>query len=254
MSSFKRRIALAIAVCIALPLVVVAPALADDVAAHVTGFRGSALPVIQVADQAAAGSAAAQAAANNIFHADVSGLLGPCESVAEVVGSGPNVPAVFAAFRESSSHRSIILNPDWTGIGTGLAHATDGTTYVSVVFCREPVAVAQPANPGLPPGSTQEAVPEPPGSAPATDAVFSQAAPVPALQAAPAPVLQATAAPVLQEALPAIGARRGEIRERLDREAKSKLPAWYTGICGTVDRGRVLEGNTVDSGACPKAS
>jgi hypothetical protein len=59
--------------------------------------------------------------------------------------------------------------------------------------------------------------------------------------------------PALQELLPAIGARRNEIREKLDRQAKSTLPDWYVGVCGTVDRVRVLEDSTADSGACPKA-
>ena len=246
MSYLKRRIAPALALCIALPLVVVAPALADDVAAQVAGIRGSSLPVVAGADQAAAASAAAQAAASDIFHADVSGLLGPCESVGEVVGAGPNVSAVFAAFQQSSSHRSIITHPAWTAMGTGLAYSDAGTTYLSVVFCQQATNVAPPTDPGLPPDSTEDppAVTPKPASAEATSS--------PTL--APSSTNQdAEVVPVLDEILPAIGARRAQIREQLDLQARSALPDWYIGVCRTADRDRVLEGGTNDSGTCPKA-
>ncbi len=229
MSYSSRRIALAAILSLALPLVVASPVLADEVAAQVSSFRGSSLPVVAAADQVAGGSAAAQAAAGNLFHTNISGLLGACDSVGEVVGAGPNVPDVFAAFQQSSSHRSIINNPAWTAMGTGLATGADGTVFVSVVFCKladtEPAAVA----------------PEPPRPGAASD------------PSTPAPEI-APPAHVLEGALPAIGARRSEIRARLDRQARSMLPDWYVGVCGTGDRGRVFAGRTFDSGACPNAA
>jgi hypothetical protein len=167
--------------------------------------------------------------------------------VGEVVGAGPNVSAVFAAFQQSSSHRSIITNPAWTAMGTGLAHSDDGTTYLSVVFCRQVANEAPAADPGLPPGSTADtpAVSPEPASAGATSS--------PAWEPA-STNQQAEVVPVLDEILPAIGARRAQIRERLDLQARSALPDWYIGVCGTVDRDRVLEGGTNDSGTCPKAA
>ncbi len=232
MSYSNRRIALAAILSLALPLVVASPALADEVAAQVSHSRGSSLPVVANADRVAGGSAAAQAAAEDLFHANITDLLGACDSVGEVVGAGPDVISVFAAFQQSGSHRSIINNPAWTAMGTGLATADDGAVYVSVVFCR--LAASAPPLP------TTE-----PAPAAATD----DAAPP-----TPSPTEVAPSAPVLNGSLPAIGARRSEIRARLDRQARSMLPDWYVGVCGTGDRDRVLAGHAFDSGTCPSAA
>ena len=237
MSYSSRRIALAAILSLALPLVVASPVLADEVAAQVSSFRGRSLPVVAAADQVAGGSAAAQAAAGNLFHTNISGLLGACDSVGEVVGTGSNVPDVFAAFQQSSSHRSIINNPAWTAMGTGLATGADGTVFVSVVFCR--LADTEPA-----------VAPDPPRPAAASDPAPADPATDPST---PSPEI-APPAQVLEGALPAIGARRSEIRARLDRQARSMLPDWYVGVCGTGDRGRVFAGRTFDSGACPNAA
>lgn len=250
----NRRIALLLVLSLVLSLGVSSPALANDVAAHVTSFRGSSLPAAAHPSQIAAASASTQASADKLFHTDLSSLLGTCESVGEVVGSGPNVSEIFAAFRQSGSHREIITNPAWTAMGTGLAHSADGTTYLSVVFCRQagtPVTVPEstPAQEEAP-----ESTPAPGYVTPAKPLeplpVFSPALETPAQT----PVIELPGeVPALQEFLPAIGARRNEIREKLDRQAKSTLPDWYVGVCGTVDRDRVLEDSTADSGACPKA-
>jgi len=235
------RIALALVLSLALPLVVAAPALADEVGAQVSGVRGAGLPILSAADQVAGSSAAAQAAAGKLFHVDLSGLLGVCDSVGEVVGAAADVRSVFAAFQQSSSHRSIITNPAWTAMGTGLATGADGAVYVSVVFCRQAATAAPP------PTSAQ--APAPTNTPPPTTAQ------APAPTNTPAPTAVGVAPPpfVLDGPLPAIGARRSEIRARLDRQARSMLPDWYTGVCGTGDRVRVLEGLMSDSGACPKA-
>ena len=221
------RIALALVLSLALPLVVAAPALADEVGAQVSGVRGAGLPILSAADQVAGSSAAAQAAAGKLFHVDLSGLLGVCDSVGEVVGAAADVRSVFAAFQQSSSHRSIITNPAWTAMGTGLATGADGAVYVSVVFCRQAATAAPPPTSAQAPAPTNTPAPT-------------------AVGVAPPPF-------VLDGPLPAIGARRSEIRARLDRQARSMLPDWYTGVCGTGDRVRVLEGLMSDSGACPKA-
>ena len=228
-----------------------------------TSFRGSSLPAAAHPSQIAAASASTQASADNLFHTNLSSLLGTCESVGEVVGRGPNVSEIFAAFRQSGSHREIINNPTWTAMGTGLAHSADGTTYLSVVFCRqagtqETVPESTPAQEAPESTPAREEAPEStpaqemdsPEKAPKSPAVDS-----PTLQPpAQTPVIeQPEGVPALKGLLPAIGARRNEIREKLDRQAKSTLPDWYVGVCGTVDRVRVLDDSTADSGACPKA-
>ena len=237
-----RRIPLVTVLALALSLVAVPPALADEVGGHVNSVRSGSLPVLAGADQVAGASAAAQAAAGDIFHANLSGLLGTCDSVGEVVGTGPDVPSVFSAFRQSSSHWSIITNPAWTAMGTGLATGTDGMVYVAVVFCRQTSGAAPSVAP--PPAGVPSVTPPPaPGNA-----LVRRIPATPVIAAARAEV------PVLDEVLPARGARRMEIRTRLDPQAESVLPDWYVGVCGTEDRDRVLEPDTSDSGTCPKAS
>ena len=213
-----------------LSLVSTSPALADEVAAHVAGIRSENLPVLASADQVAGASAAAQAAAGKLFHADLSGLFPACDSVGEVVGSGPDIPAVFSAFRQSASHWNILNNPDWNAMGTGQAAGSNGMVFVAVVFCRQIGVVPPTVAPRV---GTSPAVVE------ATPASRSFAA---------------REAVELEEVLPAIGARRGEIRARLDGQAESMLPNWYVGLCGSDDRGRVLESTANETGACPLAS
>jgi hypothetical protein len=225
-SSSKRRIALVSILTLALSLVATTPVLADEVAAHVNNSRADSLAVVAAADRVAGASVAAQAAARTVFHTDLSGLLGPCDSVGEIVGAGPNLPLVFSAFRQSDSHWSILSNPTWTAMGTGQTTGTDGRVYVSVVFCRQAGgAIPKPSPPSLQPSPT--------------------VTPFPSVGRKPA---------VLTGDLPALGARRGEIRARLDRQAESMLPDWYVGRCGPDDRDRVLEAGTSESGTCPLAS
>ncbi len=226
-----------IVLALALSLVTASPILADEVGAQVNGSRSGSLPVVASADQVAGASAAAQAAAGKLFHTNLSGLLGPCSSVAEVVGAGPNVSSVFAAFRQSPDHWSIITNSAWTAMGTGLAAGGDGKVYVSVVFCAQAGGAAPVAPRPASPASSDRA-PAPADPAPAGEALVNDPDP----------------ADVLDEALPAVGARRGEIRARLDQEAESALPDWYVGVCGDDDRELMLEGADSESGDCPKTT
>lgn len=229
MSHLDRRIVVTATLALVLWVGAASPAFADEVAAHVTGARSGSLPVVASADQVAGASAASQAAAGSVHHIDLSELLGPCDSAGEVVGAGSNVAAVFSSFRQSPAHWAIITNPTWTAMGTGQATGATGTVYISVVFCADGVTA-----PVVPPAAVS-----PPAPSMSTAGV------------APAPPKEV---PVLDESLPAVGARRGEIRAMLDRQAQSLLPDWYVGVCGNDDRERVLESITSESGACPLAS
>jgi hypothetical protein len=211
-------------------VVFTSPVLADEVAAHVATIRAGSLPVTPNADRVAGSSAAAQASAGKIFHADLSGLFASCDSVGEVVGVGSDVPAVFSAFRQSANHWSLLNNPAWTALGTGQAIGADGMVYVSVVFCRlliNETPVSPPVGQAAPPGKSLSVASTDPGH------------------------LRPTAQ--LDETLPAIGARRSAIRARLDGQAQSVLPDWYVGSCGTADRARILGGALSESGSCPLA-
>lgn len=230
-SHLNRRIAFTAALALFLSVGVASPAFADEVAAQVAGARSGSLPVVASADQVAGASAASQAAAGRVYHADLSGLLGACDSVGEVVGTGPNVAVVFSGLRDSPAHLSIITNPAWTAMGTGQATGADGRVYISVVFCDQAEGATPPVGP-------PEVV-----SPPAPLASTAGVAPDPSEEV-----------PALEGLLPALGARRAEIRAMLDQEAESMLPDWYVGVCGTDDRERVLESTTSESGACPLAS
>ena len=114
------------------------PAFADALASKVNASRSGSLPIYSVADSVAQGSAQAQAANQRLTHdyADLSRLSGSCTTAGEVVGVGPNIDAIFKAFRNSPEHWRLITSPDWTSMGTGQAADANGTLYVSVVFCR----------------------------------------------------------------------------------------------------------------------
>ena len=209
-----------------LSLIAATPVLADEVAAQVNNSRASSLAMVAAADQVAGASAAAQAAAGTVFHTDLSGLLGLCDSVGEIVGTGPNIPIVFSAFRQSASHWQILTNPTWTAMGTGQATGIDGRVYVSVVFCRQAGgAVSELSTPSPRPSPTVNSL-----------------------------LYVGRKSAILTGDLPALGARRGQIRARLDDQAKSTLPDWYVGKCGVDDRDRVLGAGTPEAGSCPLAS
>jgi hypothetical protein len=233
-----RRISWTTALALVLVLIAAAPAHADEVASHVRSVR-SDLAMSAPADGVAGSSAAAMASAAALFHVDLSSLLGPCESVAEIVGTGPDVASVFTGFRNSAPHWSILTNPSWTAMGTGQATASNGSVYVSVVFCLESAT------------STEQPAPPPP---PDLDKGDDRPAPQPE----PPPVRQIKAeppgSPVIRVALPAVGARRALIRARLDGQAQAALPAWYTGVCSNNDRSRALTGGGSNIGSCPSAA
>ncbi len=140
---------------------------ADELDAAVAAARGGSLPLLAEAESLAGRSAAAQASAGRPGHIDLSSLMGVCDEAGEVVGAGPDVAAIFDAFRDSSRHWSIITAPQWTAMGTGQDRSPDGTLYVSVIFCNESAA-STTVTTELPPSSpsTTEAIPPP--TSPAT--------------------------------------------------------------------------------------
>jgi hypothetical protein len=81
---------------------------------------------------------------------------------------------IFDLFRQSASHRELLLSGAWTAMGTGAVTDAAGQIYVSVVFCTE----LSPAPVTPPPSST------PPPSPPTGSAVV----PIQQFVAAPAPV------------------------------------------------------------------
>lgn len=126
------------------------PAAADDLDSAVAAARGSSLPILNDAEAVAGSSAAAQAASQKTFHTDVTSLLGACNSVAEIVGMGPNVEQIFDQFAGSSWHWSVITSSKWTSMGTGQTRGADGYLYLSVVFC-EGAGTPTPPPPASPP-------------------------------------------------------------------------------------------------------
>ncbi len=149
------------------------PATADEVDSSVASARGAALPINGAAESVAVASAQHQASIGSLQHTGLGRLVGTCGSVAEIVGRGPDVPAIFGGFRGSPSHWAILTDPSWGSMGTGRAVAGDGTVYVSVVFCgagsggssggSEPAPSKAPAQP-----TASEPAPRPAASPAAT--------------------------------------------------------------------------------------
>jgi hypothetical protein len=229
----SRRISWTTALALLLVLIAADPAHADEVASHVRSVR-SDLAISAPADGVAGSSAAAMASAAALFHVDLSSLLGPCESAAEIIGTGPDVASVFTGFRNSAQHWSILTNPSWTAMGTGQATGANGSVFVSVVFCLESATSTEPP-----------AAPPPPD----LDEGDNRPNPQPVRRIENNPPIS----PQIQVALPALGARRALIRARLDGDAEATLPAWYQGVCRNEDRARVLNGSDADNGVCPRA-
>lgn len=150
------------------------PAVADDLDSAVTSARGNSLPILSEAEALATSSARAQAAAEKPFHADLSSLLGVCDSVGEVVGVGPNVGRIFEAFAASGGHWSVITSSNWTSMGSGQTRGADGYLYVSVVFCQGDDVPAPTPNTTTPPTTATTVAATPvPSAAQATSAPTS---------------------------------------------------------------------------------
>ena len=150
-------------------LFIALPAVADDLDSAVASARGGGLPILSEAESLAVAQARAQASAEKPFHADLSPLLGVCDSVGEVVGMGPNVGRIFEEFAKSGSHWGVITSSKWTSMGTGQTRGDDGYLYVSVVFCEGGTPPATPP-PTTPPATAPAPAPAPTTTAPATGA------------------------------------------------------------------------------------
>jgi uncharacterized protein YkwD len=74
------------------------------------------------------------AAEQTIYHNEqLSNELPPYEYAGENVGMGPDCDTLHEAFMASTSHRSNVLDPDYTHLGMGV-RVRDGTLYVDQVF------------------------------------------------------------------------------------------------------------------------
>lgn len=151
LSSLPVRASLAAASIVVLVLAGTPGAAADALSSRVAAARGAPLPIESSVDAAAQASARRQADAGELGHSSLGGL--GCSSAGEVVGSGPGIDAIWAGFRASGSHWSLITQPGWTSMGTGVATTDEGTVYVAVIFCRrdgETAPTPPPDDPGQP--------------------------------------------------------------------------------------------------------
>jgi hypothetical protein len=154
-------------------LLVAGPARADDVSAAVATARGgSGLAVDGDLSAFAQAASSRQASAGDISHSNLNPLLGKCNAAGEVVGKGPDVAAVFAAFAQSPGHWNTIRSSKWNALGTGAVWDAAGMVYVTVVFCQLSGAVSSPP-PSAPP-------PPPTTAAPTSRVVASSPSPAPA--------------------------------------------------------------------------
>lgn len=86
-------------------------------------------------DSRARDQAKRMADAGSLSHSNLSSLMPPWASVAENVGSGGSVGAVFDLLAGSSGHRSNMLD-DFTHFGIGVWREVDGTIWTSHIFAR----------------------------------------------------------------------------------------------------------------------
>lgn len=144
-------------------LVLPAVARADAVDSAVAAARGAALANRADLEQTANQAAARMASAGSLSHSGLGHLTGACSSAAEVVGYGPNVATVFAAFKQSPAHWPLVVDQRWTAVGTGAARDAAGTVFVSVIFCKEwnPSAPPPPPAPSPDPGPAPAPAPQP---------------------------------------------------------------------------------------------
>lgn len=145
------RSVLVTALAFVLVISMAGPAFADELQTKVNAARTNDLSLLAAADRIAQQSAAAQAAAGTLSHANLDPLLNVCSEAGEVVGEGGTIDAIFTAFRASPLHWQIITASNWTSMGTGVAAGSDGTLYVSIVFCQGPSGDESTTAPPAPP-------------------------------------------------------------------------------------------------------
>ncbi len=158
------------------------PASADAVDTAVAAARGGGLGIQPDAEATAHASAARQAANLTVSHASIGHLTSVCSRAAEIVGSGPSIDLVFAGFRGSPTHWSVLSDPGWTSMGTGVVQGADGKLYLAVVFCEGAGGSSAPPPP--------QTAPPPPASPPADTPPADES--VPAQPAARSPQAEPT--------------------------------------------------------------
>jgi hypothetical protein len=132
-----------------LALLCFAAAAEDNPLAWANALRSRAGSVSVEADpllsKTAASWAGALAAAGALSHKGTDGSsaldryqrLGGTEvRVGEILGAGPDLAAVEAAWEKSPDHLPLVLKPSWTHMGWGRASAGDAIVFV-VLFCQK---------------------------------------------------------------------------------------------------------------------
>jgi hypothetical protein len=120
-------------------------------------------------ERAAAAYAAVLAASRRLSHRDAEGRAclaryraagGSAVRAGEILGAGPNLAAITAAWEASPAHAAAALDPRWTHAGAGRAQAAGGEFWV-LLFAEQRVegfrVLGQPGGGFLVAGSFREA-------------------------------------------------------------------------------------------------
>jgi uncharacterized protein YkwD len=113
---------------------------ADRLVALVNDYRAAnGLGGLSVAGDATAKAqqhADDMAAQNRMFHSGSlsSGIDAGWTALGENVGAGGSVEQLQSMFEASRSHNANLLSGSYNQIGIGIAHAADGTMYVTQMF------------------------------------------------------------------------------------------------------------------------
>lgn len=95
----------------------------------------------------------AQIAAGTIFHSsDLGSVTTGWQALGENVGVGPSMPILHDAFMNSAGHRANILG-DYNQIGISAKQAESGQFYITVMFMKKPLPIAETTIVDLEPGT-----------------------------------------------------------------------------------------------------
>jgi hypothetical protein len=196
------RVAVVMTIVAVLGVGIAVPALADALLSKVNSVRSNPVTSLPAAEKLAQSAANRLAAAGKLFHSDLSSLT-QCRSAGEVVAAAGSIDGTWEAFRGSPLHWEIITAPNWTSLGTGVATSSNGTVYVSIIFCELFDAPAPATTTTSPPTTTPKA---PVAAPPST---------------IPTPIAQAAGRLDLPPLSPCV----------IDRDNVLHTPPWETGAC-----------------------
>ena len=127
----------------------------DSRLATIAGQRAATLASKQVLSHAAAGDLQAQLDADGVAWQ----LWGENLAMTSIAWGSSVAPALYDLWKGSPAHWALIISRDFNRIGVGVARASNGATYASVVFIDSPSGSGISATPKPAPKATPKPTP-----------------------------------------------------------------------------------------------